>query len=152
MPDSLPAEIPVDFTVMPETPFYRVAVKVLVKDDQDRLLMTQNHRGKWELPGGGLEHHESVQECVSRELQEEAAVDVTVGEFRFMFRALSERWNYMAMRLVYDGTLTDAASLIMPGVDMAHAQFVSKAEFLELTITKPDAPIKEYADVIWSKQ
>lgn len=152
MINSVSPAIPADFTAVPETPFYRVAVKVLITDDQNRLLVTQNHRGKWELPGGGLEHHESVQECVSRELQEEAAVDVAVGDFRFMFRGLSERWNYVAMRLVYNGVLADPAAAIVPGPDMEAVRFVTRQEFLELTFAAPDMPVKEYVDVIWSKK
>jgi 8-oxo-dGTP pyrophosphatase MutT (NUDIX family) len=150
--DSSSVPIPEGFVVMPETPFYRVAAKVLVKDEQDRLLVTQNERGKWELPGGGLEHHESVEQCVSRELQEEAGVDVKVGKFRFMFRGLSERRKYMAMRLVFDGTLVESTPSFSPGDDMVEVRFVSRQEFLELTFAKPDAPIQEYVDVIWSEK
>ncbi len=141
--------IPDGFVVKPKSPFYRVAAKVLIKDDQNHLLVTQNKRGKWELPGGGLEHNESVQECIGRELQEEAGVDVIVGEFRFMFRELSHVWKYMTLRLVYDGKLTDPTRPIMCGEDMAQARFVSRDEFLNLSFVTEDAQIQNFVDDIY---
>ncbi len=35
--------------------------------------------GFWEFPGGKLEPGESIQECIAREIQEELALQVTVG-------------------------------------------------------------------------
>lgn len=37
-------------------------------------MLVHNDRGEWELPGGRLEDGESPQECVIRELREEAGV------------------------------------------------------------------------------
>ena len=34
----------------------------------------------WEFPGGKLEGHETAAECIKRELQEELAIDVEVGD------------------------------------------------------------------------
>jgi 8-oxo-dGTP pyrophosphatase MutT (NUDIX family) len=58
---------------LPST-FYRVAVKCLVFDDTGRLLVAENEDGEFELPGGGWEHGESLEECIQRELQEELGV------------------------------------------------------------------------------
>src|SRR5579875_3493356 len=56
--------------------FYRVSVKALVFDRENRLLVMQNGDDTWELPGGGWEHGEQLDDCLRREVQEELGVDV----------------------------------------------------------------------------
>jgi mutator protein MutT len=36
--------------------------------------------GLWEFPGGKIEPGETVEACISREIQEELAIEITVGE------------------------------------------------------------------------
>jgi len=49
---------------------------LIAKRPDDKLL-----GGLWEFPGGKQEAGESLQDCLKRELQEELAIDVSVGEF-----------------------------------------------------------------------
>jgi len=54
---------------------FPVSVKGIVVRDGAVVLM-QNRRGEWELPGGKLEPDESPEQCVAREIEEELALDV----------------------------------------------------------------------------
>jgi A/G-specific adenine glycosylase len=67
------------------TPHYDVAAGI-IRDAQGRLLIAQRPLegllgGLWEFPGGKQEQGETLAECLKRELREELAIEVSVGEF-----------------------------------------------------------------------
>src|SRR5262249_15393475 len=45
----------------------------------DRVVLAHNSRKQWELPGGRLDRHESMEAGLAREIREEAALDVVIG-------------------------------------------------------------------------
>lgn len=62
-----------------------VVAAAIVLGDPPRLLAAQRARphalaGKWELPGGKVEHGETDREALARECHEELGVTVDVGE------------------------------------------------------------------------
>ena len=58
--------------------YYRVSVKAVIKDNYGRVLLVKEHNDYRVLPGGGIDHGESVQEALQRELVEEVGSDIQV--------------------------------------------------------------------------
>jgi 8-oxo-dGTP pyrophosphatase MutT (NUDIX family) len=57
---------------------YPISVKGVVLHE-GRVVLVDNPRGEWELPGGKLEPGEALEACVAREILEELGLEVTVG-------------------------------------------------------------------------
>jgi A/G-specific adenine glycosylase len=67
-----------------ETPHYDVTAGI-IWNDEGKVLIAQRPLdgllgGLWEFPGGKQEAGESLEECLKRELREELAIEVEVGE------------------------------------------------------------------------
>lgn len=58
--------------------YYRVSVKAVVRDNCGKVLLVKEHNDYRVLPGGGIDHGESVQEALQRELTEEVGSDIQV--------------------------------------------------------------------------
>ena len=60
--------------------FYRVSVKVLIRNEHGEILMVSELSSGFSLPGGGMDHGESVHDCLERELYEEIALTTPFRE------------------------------------------------------------------------
>ena len=70
---------------------------------QQKLLITQRPAGThlaglWEFPGGKREPGESFEECLVRELREELAIEVTLGQ---LFEEITHEYPELSVRLKF---------------------------------------------------
>ncbi len=62
---------------MNEQCYYRVSIKGIVVDEDERILLSREDNGKWEMLGGGLDHDEDPIVGLRREITEETGLEVT---------------------------------------------------------------------------
>src|SRR6266581_6377964 len=65
-------------TPMMRSAQFRIGVFALIFDDERILLALRRDIDWWNLPGGGMEHGETVEEAVRREVREETGLEVEV--------------------------------------------------------------------------
>ena len=62
------------------SPTHRIGAFAIVRDDSGRVLISRRTDSGWyNLPGGGVEPHETPAEGLVRELREETGLAITVG-------------------------------------------------------------------------
>jgi 8-oxo-dGTP pyrophosphatase MutT (NUDIX family) len=71
---------------------FAVSIKGVLLEG-DRVVLLENERLEWELPGGRLERGESPLTCLAREFAEELDVEVTIGSIldSWLYEVLPQR-------------------------------------------------------------
>jgi len=89
------------------SPIFRIGVFALIFDDEGRILL--GHRRDvdgWNLPGGGMEAGETVDEALCREVREETGLDIEVGQLVGVYSKPQKQEVVLAFRCgVIGGTL-----------------------------------------------
>lgn len=91
-------------------PRKRAIGQMLVRDDEDRVLLCQlTYKQDWDLPGGVVEVNESPRDGVTRELEEELGLTIPAGEL--LLTDWLPPWSGWedALCLVFDGGVHDAS-------------------------------------------
>lgn len=131
------------------SPYYRVSLKALIFDNEQRLLVVQTADGMWELPGGGWEHGESMQHCLRREIMEELGVGVTNIDFTTMYPYSSKgRTGHMRLKLAFPLTVS-SQKFRLKEHDIQACQFVTAAELAVLDMVNSETGIKTHIPRIW---
>ncbi len=108
----------------------RVAVKAVILDDKGRtLVVKEDGRDWWDVPGGGMEHGETVKEALARELYEEISLE---GDFEYEILIaedprLIKTINMYQMRITF--LVKPSSMAFKPGIDGDEVQFVDADEY-----------------------
>lgn len=57
--------------------YYRVTVKGIIRDDRGFILAVKEGSDNWSLPGGGIDHGETLDAALAREMYEETLITQT---------------------------------------------------------------------------
>jgi 8-oxo-dGTP pyrophosphatase MutT (NUDIX family) len=128
------------------SPFYRVSIKAIVFDGNNRLLVGKEPGGTWEIPGGGFEHNESIAQCLNRELLEEIGIGLaSLGRIVCVYRGVNKR-GFISLKIALQAHLV---SYDFRYRDLLDAQFVTKEELSGLDMGDDENGIKDCVDLIW---
>lgn len=81
----------------------RVSLKAVILDSNGRILVVkESGRDWWDVPGGGIEHGETIKEALARELHEEVSLE---GDFEYEV-LLAEDPHYLESHNLYQMRIT----------------------------------------------
>ena len=114
---------------------FRVSLKAVVINDEGKVLIVkETDRDWWDIPGGGLDHGESIKEALIRELHEEVGFSgdleyepIDVGEPHIL-----EHLKLYQMRLTL--LVRPDNFNFQPGVDGDEVKFIEPIEFKDSEI------------------
>jgi len=111
---------------------YRVVAKALITDDTGKFLVVKENQDFWSLPGGGLEHGESAQDCLKREIQEEIGVDdAQIDEIVYSTSVYLDQRDIWMTWIVYKARIGSSDFVFGDGV--TDARFIAIEDIQEST-------------------
>lgn len=126
---------------------FRVSLKsVIFNEAGDVLVVKENGRDWWDIPGGGIDHGESVEEALARELREEVSL---VGDFAYE-AILTEDPKYLSnhnlyqMRIIF--LVKPTLLKFVPGDDSDEAMFIDPIKFKESELIT-ERKVYEYSQI-----
>jgi ADP-ribose pyrophosphatase YjhB (NUDIX family) len=103
---------------------FRISVKALVFNDKNEILLVREGGKEWDIPGGGIDHGESIENTLRRELEEEIHL-----KDHFTYKVVSvedptfvESHHFWLVRIIY-AVWPDNLELF-PGEDGDEIRFV----------------------------
>ncbi|MEG0291182.1 MAG: NUDIX hydrolase [Anaerovoracaceae bacterium] len=122
-------------------------VRVLIFDNEDRLLMVKQHhedRDIWMVPGGGIEEMETAHAAAIREMKEETNLDIKIGRLVWHIEEVSKERGQRFVNYYVGNVVGGELSLgIDPEFDSEHQRmrelrFVSRDEIKTFEIVFPN--------------
>lgn len=112
---------------------YRVAIRVLITQNDKILLVKEASDSWWAFPGGGVEHGETIEASLTREVEEELGVPAkeVTSDFQIAHYNIGSVVNAIPrMNLFFKASVPEQFLGKTPHV--AEWKWFTKAEFLEL--------------------
>lgn len=130
---------------------YRVAIRTLIVQDDKVLLVKEASDDWWALPGGGIDHGETVESSLVREVEEELGVPTkaVVSDFEIVHYNIGNVVNGVPrMNLYFKASVPK--ELLKKTDHVAEWKWCTKDEFLNLDLHLSYDKVK-LADVIFGK-
>jgi 8-oxo-dGTP diphosphatase len=118
-----------------------VTAAILIKDEKILIAKRKaddRQANKWEFPGGTVEHNESPQTCLKREMTEEFGIEVSVGEY---LGENTHHYDYGAIKLLAYRTHWESGKISLK--DHAEFRWVSADQLSEYDFAPADIPFVE---------
>ncbi|MFB3894976.1 MAG: NUDIX domain-containing protein [bacterium] len=104
----------------------RIRIAVIIIQDR-KILLVKHHKYEkeyWLLPGGGLEHGETIEFCAKRELKEEANLEIELGDLVLVNESIPPDKHRHVLNLCYWAKLIGGEIKVGKDGVLVDAQFV----------------------------
>jgi 8-oxo-dGTP pyrophosphatase MutT (NUDIX family) len=130
---------------------YRVAIRAIIAQDEKVLLVNENDGGDWwAIPGGGVDHGETIESCLFREIEEELGVPATsvLCNFQIIYYDIGKVVNDIPrMNIFFKASIPEKQ--IKKTAHVEKWTWFTKKDFLELDMN-PSYDKPALANVIFS--
>lgn len=112
--------------------YYRVSIKAIIRNKHGEVLVAKENPKIWNLVGGGMDHGETPDEALRRELYEEACIHESfesriIGVDSRYLEALEAYYMWIVYELDFKGIVPQ----YKPGQDTYEVAFINPKTFYE---------------------